>query len=395
MQAVSRGARVDRPTGLRDSDDRFHLLAEHAQDVIYRYRIAAPRGFEYVNPAVASLTGYTPEEHYADPDLGLKLVHPDDRDALTAQMEANSAGGLLTVRWIRKDGEVIWTEQHNVPIYDEEGNLVAIEGIARDVTGRKRSEGVLTSLQDQFISSISHDLRTPLAAIKASVGVVLANEPPGTSEPLHRMLVAIDSAADDLSEMVANLLELARLQAHAGELRRDWLDLRVLAQRATESIEPMARRRAQHIDLRLPGAPIWALCDSNRVERAIGNLLGNARKYSATGTTIRFTLARRAGEAIFTVSDDGPGIPPTEQDRIFEPFYSGTDHALERRASGGLGLPIARAVAEMHGGRLWLESEPGRGSTFLMALPLESRGRRPRARAIPAGPRADASATLQ
>src|SRR5207302_1625656 len=116
-------------------------------------------------------------------------------------------------------------------------------GIARDVTERKRTDVVLRSLQDEFISSISHDLRTPLAAIKASVGVVLANEPPGTSEALRRMLVNIDSAADDLSEMVANLLEIARLQAHAGEIRRDWIDLRAIARRAIEAIEPLARRK--------------------------------------------------------------------------------------------------------------------------------------------------------
>src|SRR5947207_350427 len=128
MQTARTGAAPGAGDAHRRGDERFHLLAEHAQDVIFRYRIAPPRGYE-------------------------------------------------------------------------------------------------------FISSISHDLRTPLAAIKASVGVVLANEPPGTSEALRRMLVNIDSAADDLSEMVANLLEIARLQAHAGEIRRDWIDLRAIARR--------------------------------------------------------------------------------------------------------------------------------------------------------------------
>jgi PAS domain S-box-containing protein len=351
---------------LRDVDERFRLLAEHAQDVIYRYRVAPPRGFEYVNPAVTALTGYTPEEHYADPDLGSKLVYPDDREKLESLLDPESAGGLLTVRWIRKDGAVLWTEQHNVPIHDEHGNLIAIEGIARDVTERKRTEGVLRSLQDEFISSISHDLRTPLAAIKASVGVVLANEPPGTSEPLRRMLINIDGAADDLSEMVSNVLELARLQAYEGELRRDWLDLRIRAKRAIEAIEPMAKRKEQQFEARLPSGPLWGYCDGTRIERALCNLLGNARKYSAPGTTIHLTLARKGREAIFTVTDEGPGIDPSDQERIFERSYGKPG----RGVGSGLGLPIAHAVAVMHNGRLWVESAPGAGATFRLALPL-------------------------
>ncbi len=378
-----------------DSEHRFRLLAEHAQDVIYRYRIAPPRGFEYVNPAVTALTGYTPDEHYADPDLGLRIVHPDDRGAVESQLQPESAGGLLTIRWIRKDGAVVWIEQHNVPIYDAQGKLAAIEGIARDVTERKRSEAGLRSLQDEFISSISHDLRTPLAAIKASVGVVLANEPAGTMEPIHRMFVAIDSAADDLSEMVANLLEFARLQTYGTEPHLDWFDLRVIARRAIESVEPMAKRKEQKIEARLPSGPLWANCDGPRVERAISNLLGNARKFATTGTTIRLSVTKHAGEAIISVADEGPGIPSSEQERIFERLFGGVDHELGHRAGGGLGLPIVRAVVEMHGGRIWLESEPGSGSTFRIALPLKPKGNGPTELFEARTQQPDGNATLQ
>src|SRR5437588_4553418 len=128
MQTARTGAAPGAGDAHRRGDERFHLLAEHAQDVIFRYRIAPPRGFEYVNPAVTQMTGYTPEEHYADPELGFKLVHPEDREALAAHWTPDSTGGLVTLRWIRKDGTVIWIEQHNVPIYDAEGTFVAIEG---------------------------------------------------------------------------------------------------------------------------------------------------------------------------------------------------------------------------------------------------------------------------
>ncbi len=136
---------------LRESEERFRRLAENAQDLIYRYRLLPTRGFEYVSPSATPITGYTPEDHYADPDLGFKLVHPDDRPLLQSIAQGDFARSqAITLRWVRKDGTVIWTEQRNVPIYDEAGNLVAIEGIARDVTERKRMEQALLESERRF-----------------------------------------------------------------------------------------------------------------------------------------------------------------------------------------------------------------------------------------------------
>ena len=136
---------------LQESEARFRRLAENAPDLIYRYEFAPQRGFSYVSPAATAITGYTPEEHYADPDLGLKLVHPDDRPLLEAYLQG---GGKfhepIVLRWVCKDGQIIWTEQRNVPIYDESGALVAMEGIARDVTARRQAEAKLAEQLDEL-----------------------------------------------------------------------------------------------------------------------------------------------------------------------------------------------------------------------------------------------------
>jgi PAS domain S-box-containing protein len=116
-------------------------LAERAQDLIYRYRLSPTRGFDYVNPAATRITGYTPAEHYADADLGLKLIHPDDQPVLAALLETSPGPSTLPLRWIRKDGTTIWTEQRNTPVYDESGELVAIEGIAREIDDPTRGPG--------------------------------------------------------------------------------------------------------------------------------------------------------------------------------------------------------------------------------------------------------------
>jgi PAS domain S-box-containing protein len=125
---------------LEKSRESFRLLAENARDLIYRYRVKPPRRFEYVSPAALEMTGYTPEEHYEDPDLGFKMVHAEDRPILEEAQRGGAFERPITLRWTKKDGTVFWAEQRNVGIYGSDGELVAIEGIARDVTDRERAE---------------------------------------------------------------------------------------------------------------------------------------------------------------------------------------------------------------------------------------------------------------
>ncbi len=144
---------------LIESELKFRRLAENAQDLIYRYEFYPVRGFTYVSPSATTITGYTPEEHYADPDLGFKLVHPEDRHLL----QSLTAGEELikkpvTLRWIRKDEKIIWTEQKNIPIYNEKGELTAIEGIARDVTKIKLAELELIKSEERFRSIFENAL---------------------------------------------------------------------------------------------------------------------------------------------------------------------------------------------------------------------------------------------
>ena len=135
----------------QQSDAQYRRLAENAQDLIYRYQFLPERGFTYVSPSATALMGYTPEEHYADPDLGFKLVHPDDRPLLEMVARGEIAFEQpLTLRWVRRDGSVIWTEQRSTPVFDQAGRLVAIEGIARDVSERMRAEQTLRAKTEEL-----------------------------------------------------------------------------------------------------------------------------------------------------------------------------------------------------------------------------------------------------
>jgi PAS domain S-box-containing protein len=258
----------------------------------------------------------------------------------------------------------------------------------RLLEAERRAREAAERLKDEFFANVSHDLRTPVTAIKASVGVVLANEPPGLPAPLHRMLVNVDLAADRMVALVADLLELTRLQAGRVQLAPERHDLRALARRAAAGVEPLAQARGQRLELALPRAPVWAEVDAGRLERALLNLLSNAHKYGRAGGAIRLGLARRPGEAVLSVADDGPGIPAADRERVFERFYRSATAAGSPAPGSGLGLAIARAMAELHGGRLWVADvadAPGPGATFCLAVPLPPARGRAEARAQPPG----------
>ncbi len=129
---------------LRENEERFRLLAENARDLIYRYRVLPTPCYEYVSPSVTAITGYTPDEHYANPSLRFEIVHPDDRPLLASLQQSRLAfDEPLVLRWYHKNGSLIWIEQRNVPVYDEAGQLLAIEGVARDITAHKQTEEAL------------------------------------------------------------------------------------------------------------------------------------------------------------------------------------------------------------------------------------------------------------
>lgn len=136
---------------LRESEKRYRLIVEKTVDLVYRYEFLPLRRFAFVSPSATEMTGYTPEEHYADPDLGFKLIHPDDRHVFEQLGQSEeSIRKPLVLRWRKKNGDVIWTEQINVPIYDAEGRLAALEGIARDITDRKNAEEELRSSEERL-----------------------------------------------------------------------------------------------------------------------------------------------------------------------------------------------------------------------------------------------------
>jgi two-component system, OmpR family, sensor histidine kinase KdpD len=231
----------------------------------------------------------------------------------------------------------------------------------------RRADVVKTAL----LRAVSHDLRSPLTAISAA-GEAVGSDALREDERKEMAAVIVEEARR-LSRLVDNLLDLSRLEAGAAEPRREWMSVEEVLGAALAELTPQAEDFALSIDHDLP--PIRA--DSAQLERAFANVLENARRHSAghpvsvRARAVR-PLAGEGGRLIVRVVDRGPGIPPAQLERVFEPFYRAGTAQTGHRGSG-LGLAIARGFTESNGGELRAESLPGQGATFVFELPLEAR----------------------
>jgi heavy metal sensor kinase len=219
--------------------------------------------------------------------------------------------------------------------------------------------------KQRLVADASHELRTPLAVMRAELDVSLrADDLPA---PARDVLESTREEVDRMSRTVNNLLTLAQVDEGRLALLRERVQLADAIEAAARPLRPLAKARAIRLDV--DGEPCEANADPQRLHQALTNYIENAIKFSEPGGSVRVTGWRRNGEVGVTVADDGPGIPPDAAAHVFERFYR-VDQARGRDAGGsGLGLAICSEIAAAHGGRVWVQSAPGRGSAFSLALP--------------------------
>jgi PAS domain S-box-containing protein len=246
--------------------------------------------------------------------------------------------------------------------------------VFRDVTEHKRQERI----KSQFIATASHQLRTPLSSIKTAIGLLLVSVGEDFSEPLRRLLQNIHVSTLRMERLVSDMIELTNLQSGRVQMQRNRIEVRDLVDRAVHLIRGSLETRKQVLDIKLPDSPLFTEADYSRISQVLGHLLSNASKFSPVGSIIELIVYRSAGsnvssmrreEVVFCVRDYGVGISEEEKPLIFEKFYQSQIPENADEIGGGLGLPMAKALIELNGGRLWFESEQGKGSSFYFALP--------------------------
>jgi PAS domain S-box-containing protein len=246
--------------------------------------------------------------------------------------------------------------------------LVSLE----DLTARHHAESALreeSRRKDEFLASLSHELRNPLAPIRNGLEL-LARMPPA-NEQARRALAVVDRQVRHLGRIVDDLLDHTRIGRGQARLQRELADLGEIVGRAVEDHRAAFDAAGVALRAELPEATCWADVDATRIEQVLGNLLGNAVKFTPRGGRVLVALRRDGGRCAVTVTDSGTGIAPDVQGRLFQPFSQAAQTPDRRRGGLGLGLALVKALVELHGGAVEASSGgEGRGASFTVRLPL-------------------------
>lgn len=346
------------------AEARYRGLVEGAKDGIL---VVDPDGACVdINPALTLMTGFSRQELVGSPATRVASGGPWDADGL-AQLRAEGQWlGEFTLQ--RRDGQSIVVESQVTQVALPNGP--AFLGVLRDVTERRR----FADLQEEFLSSLAHDLKNPLTTVRGQTQLWLRRLHRGEdadAERLESSLQGVAAAALRMTHLLDELADVMRLRAGQEiELQRHHTDLVELARR---SVAELGRTTERH-ELRLltESPALTGEFDGPRLERVLINLLSNAIKYSPAGGVITVRVACEAAAtgstAVISVTDPGVGIPPADLERIFERFQRGAN--VRSIAGTGIGLSGVRRIVELHGGSITVASVEGEGSTFTVRLPL-------------------------
>jgi signal transduction histidine kinase len=228
----------------------------------------------------------------------------------------------------------------------------------------------IDQLKDEFIGLVSHELRTPLTVILGALNTVMTEEDRLSRKDIKQLIGDAYYEAETLSDILANLLELARAQANRLQINEEPVNIR-------ETIDTVVKKMSQQILPRQVNIvcekSITVNADRVRLQRILHNLLDNAVKYSSSGNKIEVLVKKLNNEVLIGVKDRGIGIPSELQGKLFEPFQR-LEQQNNKATGTGLGLVVCRRLVEAHGGRMWVESQPGQGSTFQFTLPMPEMG---------------------
>jgi PAS domain S-box-containing protein len=286
-----------------------------------------------------------------------------DRDPL---LQAISSGRTVLNReliLLTRDGQPVNVSVTAAAIEAPQGQPSSGVLNVRDITRTREAE----QLRSTFLSVVSHELQTPIAIIKGYASTLAREDAQWDAATLRERLHAIEEEADRLNHLVGNVLYVSRIQAGGLTMERGELDLSEMTRSVVRRFH--ARSPDRKISVRFPAETPLVYADRGRIEEVLLNLLDNAVKYSPRGRDIRVRGQVTDDEVTVSVTDAGQGIPLRERERIFERFQQLDTSASRRTPGTGLGLYICRAIVEAHGGRIWVQSELGVGSTFFFSLP--------------------------
>lgn len=335
----------------------------------------------FMNRSAEALTGWRSEEalsrplaevfRLVDEETGAPVADPSAEVLHTTTPRMRENG----IRLVARDGSERPIDDTLAPILDEQSKQVGCVLVFRDASQRRDNERALLDAdrrKDEFVAMLAHELHNPLAPLRN--GVHILQNPAADAPTRGRVMKMMVRQIENMTRMIDDLLDVSRITRGKIELRREPLDFVALVERVAEVFRPGFETARRTLTLDLPAHPIQLDADPTRLEQVVGNLLGNALKYTRQQGHVWVSLEIDGGDVLMRVRDDGIGISAEMRPKIFDLFMQ-ADHSLTRSGGGlGIGLTLVRTLVEMHGGSVSVDSEgPGRGSEFCVRLPRSTR----------------------
>ncbi len=362
---------------LRESEKKYRQVVDNIKEVIFQ--TDAQGLWTFLNPAWEEITGFSLKE-----SLGknfLDFVHPDDRERnqklFLPLINREKSYCRHTIRYLTKNSGFRWIEVFARLTLDENDNIIGTSGTLTDVTERRKTEErmkeslekeiELNDLKSRFVSTISHEFRTPLTSILASAELLQRYNSKWTDEKKLETLGRIVKSVLNMNEMINDVLMLNRAETGKLIFNPQEIDARRIAETVLQEIQPTLT--PMHKIIPEFGGDITAVLDEKLMHHILNNLLSNAVKYSPRGGNIYFSIRKELKELLITIKDEGIGIPESDKEKLFQPFFRGRN--IENISGTGLGLSILQRAVHLHNGRIEFDSTPNKGTTFNVIIPLE------------------------
>jgi PAS domain S-box-containing protein len=357
---------------LRISEERFRLLVDSVRD--YAIFMLDPEGIvQSWNAGARQIKGYEPSEiigrHFR------AFYTPEDAAAGKPEKEladAREHGRIEDEGWrVRKDGTLFWANVVVSAIHGPGGDLRGFAKVTRDMSERRRLEELEQSSRrmNEFLAMLAHELRNPLAPIRNAVTIMQLETL--ASPVLRNCRDVVDRQLTHVTRLVDDLLDVGRLSTGKIKLRKELLRLPDVVARSVETARPLVNARRHTLELQQPEDPVYVQGDATRLSQVLQNLLVNAAKYTPEGGHIVLRVETSGSFVNVSVSDNGRGIAAENLQKIFQLFMQADSGTSSSESGLGIGLTLARSLAEMHGGTIEAASPGvGQGSTFTVRLPM-------------------------
>ena len=361
---------------LRESEERYRTILKSIEDGYYEVDRAG--NFIFFNDSHCNMLGYSRDElmvmnnrQFMDQE-NFERLYQVSKEVYVTEKPAK----IVSWQIITKDGTKKYVEGSISLIKDSKGRKTGFRGIMRDVTDRKLAEEALRKAMEdaetanvaksEFLANMSHEIRTPMNGIIGMTDLALATD---LTKEQREYLEMVKMSADSLLALLNNILDLSKIEARHMELEEIDFDLRIALENASEALAVKAHEKGLELACHVkPDVPTALVGDPVRLRQIAVNLGGNAIKFTEKGeVVIRVENEKEEDSSVllhFMVSDTGIGIPPDKAERIFEEFAQADGSTTRKYGGTGLGLSISKQLVEMMGGRVWVESEVERGSTF-------------------------------